>query len=543
MSGLSDREVVEGLAERFRDQWFRLNHLYWIKGKSDKGDKLVRFRPNWAQESLYRGMHNRNEVLKGRQIGISTFMAIYLLDESLFSSNFMGGVIDAKTAAAKEKLAKMRLAWTYLDYVPPGAGPVERAVAAFGAALKARRGVKGKPVVDNKTEIGFSNGSKVSVDTSFRGGTLNVLHVSELAKISTERPIDAGEIVAGGFEAVPINGRIVVESTHEGGRKGENYALVKLAMESAGKAELSPLDWRFHFFSWVDHEEYQVPMREYRFKESTVEYFEELKVKYGVVCTEAQMAFWEGKEADKGYRVRQEYPTVPEEALEGIGELSVYGNVFARIRQEGRVGCRFVTDRYAPVYAVWDFGVADCTAVVFVQPLAGESRFLWGYQAHYMPLDHYFGVVRAFEEEQGVKVEAHLLPHDARNRNESLVSRVDHFRADPRMARAIVVPRCDDVTGSVNRVRTFLPSTRWHERCGDELPNGMLGVLACMENYHYKMRNSLVIDHDEYSHLADACRMYVEAAEAGLVAGYRSTFPGRASASGRAASPSRGIML
>lgn len=44
----------------------------------------------------------------------------------------------------------------------------------------------------------------------------------------------------------------------------------------------------------------------------------------------------------QGFRVRQEYPSVAEEALDGVGENAVYGSVFTRLRQMGRVGCRFM---------------------------------------------------------------------------------------------------------------------------------------------------------------------------------------------------------
>ncbi len=48
------------------DQAWRLNNLYMIK---DKDGKKVRFRLNPAQWKFYKGLHNRNLILKARQLG------------------------------------------------------------------------------------------------------------------------------------------------------------------------------------------------------------------------------------------------------------------------------------------------------------------------------------------------------------------------------------------------------------------------------------------------------------------------------------------
>lgn len=60
------------------------------------------------------------------------------------------------------------------------------------------------------------------------------MHVSELAKMAKRFPDRAREVVNGGFESVPTNGTIIVESTHEGGRSGVNYNLMKTAMSKRG---------------------------------------------------------------------------------------------------------------------------------------------------------------------------------------------------------------------------------------------------------------------------------------------------------------------
>jgi hypothetical protein len=55
---------------------------------------------------------------------------------------------------------------------------------------------------DSAGELVFKKGGSLYVSTSFRGGTLRYLHVSEFGKICAKYPDKAREIVTGAFEAV-----------------------------------------------------------------------------------------------------------------------------------------------------------------------------------------------------------------------------------------------------------------------------------------------------------------------------------------------------
>lgn len=90
------------------------------------------------------------------------------------------------------------------------------------------------PVTATANKLAFRNGSVIYTDNTFRGGTTQFMHVSELAKMAKRFPDRAREVVNGGFESVPTNGTIIVESTHEGGRSGVNYNLMKTAMSNWG---------------------------------------------------------------------------------------------------------------------------------------------------------------------------------------------------------------------------------------------------------------------------------------------------------------------
>ena len=248
---MMDSQLMQG---RLDDPLWRLQHLYWIENKAGR---MQRFTLNAAQLRLHRAMWNRNAVLKARQLGISTYVAMLMLDCCLFTPNFHAGIIDKSLPDAEQKLAKVRFAWENLDYAAPDADAAERALAYLGGLIKQRTGAlkRGElhPVGDARTRMAFANGSDIRLGTTLRGGTLQLLHVSELAHVSVHAPWRAREIRTGAINTVPADGRIILESTHEGGRYGVNYEMMQQAMENSAKDELSPLDFRFFFFSWFDN--------------------------------------------------------------------------------------------------------------------------------------------------------------------------------------------------------------------------------------------------------------------------------------------------
>ena len=102
-----------------QDQKWRLNHLYYIKTK-EQG--IIRFKMNWAQEYLFDHLHTRNNILKARQLGMSTFTSLYILDSCLFIPNYEAGIVDKTDDDAKEKLRKIRVAFEYMLNPPKNVG-------------------------------------------------------------------------------------------------------------------------------------------------------------------------------------------------------------------------------------------------------------------------------------------------------------------------------------------------------------------------------------------------------------------------------------
>jgi hypothetical protein len=189
----------EILGPRWREPRWRICNLYWIV---DENNKTIQFRPNEEQIDFLDHLHTRNLILKARQLGFSTLVQILQLDQALFRSNHSGVVI-ADTLPNAGKLF----------------GKIEFAHSKLVDALHQVLPVKSQT---SKTGIEFEHGSSVYVGTSSRGGTVQLLHVSELGKIARKYPERAAEIVSGAFESVPINGCTIVESTAEGAPRGEH---------------------------------------------------------------------------------------------------------------------------------------------------------------------------------------------------------------------------------------------------------------------------------------------------------------------------------
>ncbi len=110
---LSKVRDLDELARNLADKWWRLNNLYYI---IDKKGRKVLFHLNRAQRWLYNGMWYMNLILKSRQHGFTTFIAIFILDECLFNDNKEGGIIAHNLDDAK-KIFRRKIKYPY-DNLP-----------------------------------------------------------------------------------------------------------------------------------------------------------------------------------------------------------------------------------------------------------------------------------------------------------------------------------------------------------------------------------------------------------------------------------------
>lgn len=182
ISAMTEQEQMAYIRSKLSDKWWRMNNLYMIENEQGK---LVRFRLRPAQELLFRTMWYLNIILKARQLGFSTAIDIYLLDEALFNNNIKCGII-AKDLTAAGEIYRTKIEVPF-DNLPGWLKAQFKVVTRRGGA--------------NGGHILFRHGSSIQVATSFRSGTRQPVRFlpSGLALISSLTPLKNGRRGIAGF--------------------------------------------------------------------------------------------------------------------------------------------------------------------------------------------------------------------------------------------------------------------------------------------------------------------------------------------------------
>lgn len=388
LSSLSLSEMVEAMTYK----WFRLNTLYHIK---DKNGKKVLFEPNEEQELFYINQHGRDIILKARQLGFTTAKMLMDLDDCLFIPNHTAGCICHNLDDAKD-IFRNKIKYAYQNI----SQQQRDLIAMMGYDLP-------KPVSDKDNSYVFNNGSSIKVSVSYRGGTLQSLHVSEFGKICKKYPEKAKEIVTGAFEAVGIDGSITIESTAEG-KEGYffDYCSEAKKLKDLGKKP-SKLGFNFHFFPWYLRSEYRLVGQ---IANPLIAYFAELESKHGIKLDDQQKAWYSEKWRVLGDDMKREYPSTPEEAFAQSVEGAYYAAQFRKIYADGRI-CKSLGNK-VKVNTVWDIGVGDSTSIWFYQLVGNEVHIIDFYENSGEGLQHYMRVLH----DKGYDYGRHYGPHDIDNR-------------------------------------------------------------------------------------------------------------------------------
>ncbi|TKU59817.1 terminase [Citrobacter sp. wls713] len=296
--GMSEEERRLFILTKLSNPWWRLNNLYKIQ---DEKGILVTFRMRPAQRRLFRNMHNKNTILKARQLGFSTSIDIYLLDQALFTPNLKCGIVAQDKQAAGE-IFRTKIAVPF-DNLPGW-------LRACFTVVERRSGANGGFIL-------FGNGSSIGVATSFRSGTVQRLHISEHGKICAKYPAKAKELRTGTLNAVADECIIFIESTAEGvGGDYHSICTAAIELEQAG-IELTAQDFKFHFYPWYDDPKYQAPVLAggLRLSKYHQKYFSAVEQRMGITLTDSQKQWYIGKERTQGEEMKQEFPSTPEEAF------------------------------------------------------------------------------------------------------------------------------------------------------------------------------------------------------------------------------------
>ena len=426
---------------------------------------------NWAQKELYDNLHNCNIVLKARQLGITTFFSIYLLDKVLWGDNVQAGII-AHTLDDAQNIFRDKLKYAF-DQLHPNIRKLFRTVG------------------DSAKELAFAHGSIIRVGTSLRSSTLQYLHISEFGKICAKYPERAREIITGSLNTVHSGQNIFVESTAEG-KEGYFYDMCEVAQKNI---RLTPLDFKFLFFPWWKHPDYTIGVP-VNISTPLEEYFASLSNK-NIKLSEPQKWWYAKKYETQQEDMLREFPSLPEEAFQSSQEGNWYAIQMKELWDTGHI-TNVSYDKAMPVYTAWDLGQADFTAIWFFQiSRTGDINVIDYFQGRDKPLDQLTQILHS----KKYTYSTCIWPSDANARDRAGITFVAQAR---NFGWTGIVLDQHGLRDGINLVRSTLG------RCWFDQTKCKEGIIT-LENY--KKKWSPIIGgwtaeplHDEYSHGADAFR-------------------------------------
>lgn len=340
------------LQEHLEDRYWRLNNLYYIL--DEQGSKVL-FKMNIVQEILYLALWWLNIIPKSRQHGITTFIAIFMLDACLFNSDVKAGIVAHKLIDAK-KIFRDKIKYAY-DRLPED----------LQTAISLDK--------DDSQEIVFANNSSIYVGTSMRSGTLQYLHISEYGWTCTHAAKKAAEIKAGAMETVHEKGIIFVESTFEG-PSGDFPEMCEEAEQTrlSGRT-LGALDYKIHFFAWHQKDSNVTDPQFVEISHKEHKYFDKLETIFKKKIRTEQRAWYVAKKKSLKHLMFGQHPSTLEEAAIASVEGSYYAEEMAQAREENRI-CRVPFIDSQPVHTICDLGIGGNMPWIFFQVIGLEVHLI-----------------------------------------------------------------------------------------------------------------------------------------------------------------------
>lgn len=379
------------LEDILNKRW-RINNLYRIINKD--GDSIP-FKLNNVQNDFLSDSHNRKITLKARQLGMSTACIIDMLDDALFNHNLSCGIVSYSREHAQNIFKRI----------------IGHALDTMHKETRKFIGIINR----SATEITFSHGSILRVDTTLRGGTYQNVLVSEFGKTCARNPTKAEEVITGTLNAVPINGKIVIESTGEG-NEGFFADMIQQCV-IRGNANLTPLEYKLFFYNWMWEDSYSLK-ESIQYHTDLTDYFNKYEKENGTLISNAQRNWYALQWKLQGDKVKQEYPSTISEAFLSSSDAFYFAQGIEKAYQDNRCLHSALYDALLPVYIAMDIGVNDLTVMVFFQIAHGEIRVIDYYEDKNKGVDFY---AKFLLQDKNYLYHTIFLPHDAVKRDAIIV--------------------------------------------------------------------------------------------------------------------------
>lgn len=369
---------------------YRLNNLYNI---IDVNGNNIKFKLNHVQENVLDNIHNRNLILKARQLGMSTFAVLYLIDQAIWNPNTSAGIVSYSLEHAQHIFK--RIIGHAIDNLPKWLNV---------------------PIITRSArEINFENGSVLRVDTTLRGGSYQLVLVSEFGKTCARNPLKAEEIVTGTLQAVPPTGRIIIESTGE----GSDGFFAEMVMEASrrGNDNLTPIDYKLFFYPWYLDAKYQIIEESLRYDITLIDYFKSLE-EQGVLLTKNQKNWYCIQQKFLREKIQQEYPSTIKEAFLSSSDAYYFAQDIEKAYNSHRCLYTALYDSLLPVYVAMDIGVNDLTVIIFFQIAHGEIRIIDYYEDKNKDSGFYS---KFLLQDKRYLYKTIFLPHDSTRRSNVII--------------------------------------------------------------------------------------------------------------------------
>ena len=373
------------------DKIWRLNNLYRIV---DKDGNSIPFKLNPVQQIVAQDTHKRKLILKARQLGMSTYAVLDLLDDVLFTGHLAAGIVSYSLEHAQHIYKRI----------------IGHALETLHEEYKRYVGV----VSQSAREISFSSGSYLRVDTSLRGGSYQSILVSEFGKTCARSPQKAEEVITGTIQAVSINGKVVIESTGEG---NEGYFAEMCNAAVINGEPQSDLEYKLLFFPWMTEENYKLSQK-IDYDVELTDYFDGIEETTGVTISQHQRNWYAQQKRILSEKVKQEFPSTVSEAFLSSSDAYYFSQYIEDAYNSDRCLHTSLYDALFPVYVAMDIGVNDLTVIVFFQVVHGEVRVIDYYEDKNKGVDFYS---KFLLQDKRYHYSTIYLPHDSVKRSPIIV--------------------------------------------------------------------------------------------------------------------------
>lgn len=492
-------EDSEELRKNLSSPLWRIRNIYTIRNRKGKPEKFIPTKEQEAVlEQIYIFKRKKIFIPKARQLGMSTLIAIITLDSIMYGTGVQISISDFVSGNAKKKLEeKIVYAFDKLPDFLKNEWEVithNKQSGEFRIRLKALKGVDKE--------------SAVYAGDQIRGGTNQLIHLSELGETQIKAPERAKEIIEGGLPSAESS-LIIIETTWHGGKSGKLYRILNSALKTPDHLKDKDKDYFVIFFPWDTEPTYTHSGDPSQITDEIHAYFDDLQKENGKTYSLGQRLWYQRKKEDYGERIYSIYPSKLSEIFLAPVEGAVFAREVDQARTSGRISS-FKHDPKRPVHTLWDIGAPQNTIVWYFQII--EDKF------HFIDVDvvknddeEISGVDLNFSERVKMMNEKpytygyHYLPHDGRRKDDlrNRTTAQEDLKRHGLKGSILVVPRITQKYLAVDKTKQMFH--RFHfddERCGPAL-EGIAMYRRKQDPFdEKKFLNEFV--HDWTSHLADS---------------------------------------